>query len=121
MDWDIALYNQVTFLISVYGAALANGIFQPQKSLVLEVRPYGVLDDSYPGLFRCMDISFLQYAELDDSLVEAEFGKHMTIQELWTRTYKERIKSVPVRVNTTALESYLRRARTIWEENCKIE
>ncbi|KAA8498436.1 hypothetical protein FVE85_6021 [Porphyridium purpureum] len=119
VDWDIALYNQVTFFLSVHGAALANSIYQPRKSVVLEIMPYGIMDDSYPRIFRSMDISHVRYNELDDSEIEAEFGKHMAVNEIWNAQNRGRAKALGVRVNISALQPYLRHAKDLWEKDCK--
>ncbi|KAA8493121.1 Protein O-linked-mannose beta-1,4-N-acetylglucosaminyltransferase 2 [Porphyridium purpureum] len=120
VDYDIALFNNITLLVSVHGAGLSNCIFMPRGSSIVEIMPYGVRDDSYVRLFRRLGVEHVRYDETDDSEVVAHFGRRMLPSELWTPEHRGTLKGLGVRVNTSQLFGVLQRTAARWSQSCAV-
>jgi hypothetical protein len=119
INYDIALFNRITFLIAIHGAGLSNAMYMPRKSVVLEIMPYGVRDHSYQTMLPLIGLNHQQYWESNDTFVQEKVGRKMKPEELWTNEHRGTVKSVPVTVTIPDFIGYIERGRDIWNEHCR--
>jgi len=122
---DIRVFNNLTFFISVHGAANMNYVWLPKGSTAVEIFPYAISDFTYKKLSELSGLEYIAFHDSNQTTFKSKFASLGDGSNCWgdndCRRFMKQSEVYVTVDGPDGIKRVLYEAVKKWKERCKVK